>query len=214
MPLSPSRLPTVTCFDDNGAVPMPYEELSNPARIVFLASAGAFVAGELVQAFRPRHGATRVSVRAEIFFRVMFFAAILMLPLGRAVAPQAVVGGGVFGFALGAAVGWLGLLLRWWSFVSLGKYFTVMVTTSEDQPVVERGPYRVLRHPSYAGLLLAFAGAGLMMGNWVGAAGAVVLVLIALIHRLRLEERALTAALGDRYRAFTAGRARLIPHVW
>jgi len=193
---------------------MPYEELSNPARTVFLVSVGAFLAGELGQAFRSRRAAMRVNVRAEALFRVMFFAGILILPLGRAVAPSAVIGGGVFLFALGAALGWLGLLLRWWSFVSLGKYFTLVVTTSEGQPVVERGPYRILRHPSYTGLVLAFAGAGLMVGNWVSAIGAVLLVLIALVHRLRLEERALTAALGNRYREFAASRARLIPYIW
>jgi len=73
-------------------------------------------------------------------FRVMFLAGILMLPLGRAVIPSAVIGGGVFLFALGVVLGWSGLLLRWWSFVSLGKYFTVVVKTNEEQPVVERGP--------------------------------------------------------------------------
>ena len=99
-------------------------------------------------------------------------------------------------------------------FCESGKYFTVVVKTSDDQPVVERGPYRVLRHPSYAGLLLAFVGAGLMVGNWVAAAGAVGVVSIALVYRLRIEERALTAALGDRYREFAASRARLIPYVW
>jgi protein-S-isoprenylcysteine O-methyltransferase Ste14 len=144
----------------------------------------------------------------------MFFGGILMLPLGRAVTPDAVIGGGVWLFALGAVLGWLGLLLRWSSFVSLGRYFTVVVRTGEDQPVVERGPYRVLRHPSYTGLLIVFAGVGLMLGNWVSAAGTVGLVLIALVYRLRIEERALIAALGDRYREFAASRARLIPYVW
>jgi protein-S-isoprenylcysteine O-methyltransferase Ste14 len=192
---------------------VPYEELSSPARIVFYGGTAAFSAGELVQAFRLRRGATRVDVRAEASFRLLFFGGILMLPLGRAVAPGAVIGG-AFPFALGAVVGWAGALLRWWSFVSLGKYFTVVIRTSEDQPVVDRGPYRVLRHPSYTGLLLIFAGVGLMVGNWLSVAGAVVLVLVALIHRIRIEERALTAALGDRYRAFAASRARLIPYVW
>jgi protein-S-isoprenylcysteine O-methyltransferase Ste14 len=195
-------------------MPLPYEELSNPPRVIFLVSAGAFLAGELVQAFRSRHRATRVDLRAEIVFRILFFVAILLLPLGRAVAPTAIIGGGVFLFGLGVVLGWLGLLLRWWSFVSLGNYFTVVVQTSQDQPVVTRGPYRVLRHPSYTGLLLAFAGAGLMVGNWLSTISAVVLVLIALIHRLRIEEHALTAALGDRYREFAASRARLIPYVW
>lgn len=193
---------------------MPYEEVSHTARVVFLASVGAFAAGELSQALRLRRGATHVNMRAEIVFRAMFFGAILLLPAGRDAAPGAVIGGGMWPFALGAAIGWSGLLLRWWSFATLGRYFTVVVQTSEDQPVVERGPYRVLRHPSYTGLLLAIAGGGLMLGNWVGAVGATGLVLIALIHRLRIEERALTAALGDRYREFAAGRVRLIPYVW
>jgi hypothetical protein len=48
----------------------------------------------------------------------------------------------------------------------------------------------MLRHPSYTGLLLVFAGVGLMWGNWLSAVAAVVLVLIALVHRLRIEERA------------------------
>ncbi len=90
----------------------------------------------------------------------------------------------------------------------------MVVKTSEDQPVVDRGPYRVLRHPSYTGLLLALAGGGLMLGNWVSTAGAVGVVLAALIYRLRIEERALKAAPGDRYREFAGTRARLIPYVW
>jgi protein-S-isoprenylcysteine O-methyltransferase Ste14 len=184
------------------------------ARIVFIVSVAAFAAAELLQSLRVRRGATRVNVRSEIVFRAMFFGAILLLPAGRAFAPGAVIGGGGWLFSLGVAIGWLGLLLRWWSFASLGTYFTVVVKTSADQPVVERGPYRVLRHPSYTGLLLAMAGGGLMFGNWVSAAGTVGLALVALIYRLRIEERALSAALGDRYREFAAGRARLIPYVW
>lgn len=199
---------------DTQGVPVPYEELSRLARVVFFVSVGAFSAGELVQALHVRRGGTLASMRAEIVFRAMFFSAILVLPVGRAVAPGAVIGGGVSLFALGVAIGWLGLLLRWWSFVSLGKYFTLVVKTSDDQPVVERGPYRVLRHPSYTGLLLAFAGGGLMFGNWVSTVGAVGMVLTALVYRLRIEERALSAALGNRYREFAAGRARLIPYVW
>jgi protein-S-isoprenylcysteine O-methyltransferase Ste14 len=193
---------------------LPYEEVSNPARIVFFVSIGAFSAGELVQAFRLRRGLARVDVRAEAAFRAMFFGGILMLPVGRAVTPGAAIGGGLWPFALGALLGWLGLLLRWSSFVSLGRYFTVVLQTSEDQPVVQRGPYRFLRHPSYTGLLLVFLGIGLMVGNWVSIVGAFGLVLVALLYRIRIEERALTVALGDRYREFAASRARLIPHVW
>ncbi|MGA5298771.1 methyltransferase family protein [Nucisporomicrobium flavum] len=178
---------------------------------VLVVSVAAFSAGELVQAFRRRRGAAPVDLRSEVAFRLVFFAAVLMLPLGRALVPGAVIGGGAW---LGAVPAWAGMLLRWWSFASLGEYFTVVVRTSAAQPVVDRGPYRVLRHPGYTGLLLTCAGVGLMVGNAVSAAGAFGLVLVALVVRIRIEERALVAALGDRYQRFAAGRARLVPFVW
>lgn len=195
-------------------MPVPYVEQSSLARIVLTVSVGAFVAGELSQGFRVRRGASRVDLRAEVVFRAMFLGGILVLPIGRAVTPGASIGGGAWVFGLGAALAWLGMLVRWWSFATLGALFTVVLRTSEDQPVVDRGPYRVLRHPGYSGLLLAFAGCGVMLGNWGSTAGALVVVLVALVHRIRVEERALIAALGDRYRDFAAGRARLIPYVW
>jgi protein-S-isoprenylcysteine O-methyltransferase Ste14 len=191
----------------------PFGEISDVARVVLVAGAGAFAAGELVQAFRSRRGAKLVDVRAEVVFRVLFFVAILLWPIGRAIRPAAGIGGAWL-FPLGLVIGWLGLLLRWWSFVSVGRYFTVTVQTSEDQVVVERGPYRVLRHPSYTGLLLVFSGGGLIVDNWVSAAGAVAVLLVALIYRLRIEERALEEALGGRYRQFAENRARLVPFVW
>jgi protein-S-isoprenylcysteine O-methyltransferase Ste14 len=191
-----------------------YEEQTSSAAIALVVTVGAFAVGELRQAIHVRRGAAPTDLRSEVLFRVMFFVAIFLLPLGRAVTPGAAIGDGAWLFALGVVVAWLGLLLRWWSFATLGEYFTVVVRTSVDQPVVDRGPYRVLRHPGYTGLLIAFAGAGLMVGNWVSAVGAVGVLLLALVHRLRIEERALEAALGDRYREFATDRARLIPHLW
>jgi protein-S-isoprenylcysteine O-methyltransferase Ste14 len=191
-----------------------YVYRSDTASLVLDISIGAFAVGELLQAFRVREGAQRSDLGAEALFRAMFFGGILLVPLGHTLAPGAVIGGGVWVFTVGTVIGWLGLLLRWWSFVTLGQYFTVVLKTSEDQPVVDRGPYRVLRHPSYTGLLLAFAGCVLLLGNWVGAAGSLALVLAALLYRIRIEERALDAALGQRYRVYAAGRARLVPFVW
>jgi protein-S-isoprenylcysteine O-methyltransferase Ste14 len=193
---------------------LPYVEQANTARLVLEVTAGAFVLGELSRTIRVRRGSTRIDLRAELVFRMMFVGAILLLPVGRAVLPDAVVGGGVWIFALGAAAAWLGLLLRWWSFLALGRYFTLVLATSEDQPVIDRGPYRSLRHPSYTGLLLAVAGCGLMVGNWAGAAASTALVVAALTYRIRIEERALVAALGDAYRDFATSRARLVPFLW
>src|SRR5439155_26398447 len=59
-----------------------------------------------------------------------------------------------------------GLLLRWWAIITLGRFFTVDVTMEKDHELVERGPFRKVRHPSYTGVLLAFAGVALSLGNW------------------------------------------------
>jgi protein-S-isoprenylcysteine O-methyltransferase Ste14 len=188
--------------------------LAESSNVVLSISIGAFVVGELIQTIHVRGSAKPANVRAEVVFRVMFLGAVLLWPIGRVLAPDAGIGTGTWRFTLGLVVGWLGLLLRWWSFASLGRHFTVVVRTSADQPVVDRGPYRVLRHPSYTGLLLVFAGGGLVVGNWLSAAGAFCVLLVALVYRLRIEERALAEALGDQYRQFAAKRARLVPFVW
>jgi len=60
-----------------------------------------------------------------------------------------------------------GLALRWVAILSLGRFFTVDVAIQADQSVVESGPYRFVRHPSYSGLLLAFVGLGLFFQNWL-----------------------------------------------
>jgi protein-S-isoprenylcysteine O-methyltransferase Ste14 len=195
-------------------VAVAFVQQSDAARLVFEFSVGTFVVGEISQALRARRGAARANLGAEALFRAMFFAGILLIPMGRALAPNATFRGGAWTFSLGVLIGWFGLLLRWWSFVTLGKYFTVVLKTSEDQPVVDRGPYRLLRHPSYTGLLLALLGCGVIYENWISTAGSMALVLAAVVYRIRIEERALNAALGARYGDFAAGRARLVPYVW
>ena len=94
-------------------------------------------------------------------------------------------------------------------------YFTGTVMVSSDQPVITAGPYRVLRHPSYTGILLACAGVGLASANWVGVAGMVLLPLavLAVAYPCRGERRC-WPTLGDRYRAYAAQRKRLVPLVW
>ena len=191
----------------------PYIQQDAWTRVVFGISVAAFAIGEFSQAVKRRRGASGADLRSEVVFRVFFFAGILMLPLSQTLVPGAVLDGpGVF--VLGAVIGWLGLLLRWWSFATLGKYFTVVVKTSADQVIVSDGPYRVLRHPGYTGLLAALLGCGLMLGNWTGTCVSFLLILAALIYRLLREERTMINALGAGYRDFARHRARLLPFVW
>jgi protein-S-isoprenylcysteine O-methyltransferase Ste14 len=107
-----------------------------------------------------------------------------------------------------------GIAVRQWAVALLGKFFTTDVRVHSDQTVVETGPYRWLRHPSYTGLLMTLVGVGLALGNWASLAVVVVLPLAGLVVRIRVEERALLDGLGEPYRRFAQSRARLIPGLW
>lgn len=108
----------------------------------------------------------------------------------------------------------LGLAVRWTAVVVLGRYFSVHVTIQDGHELVDRGPYRWVRHPAYSGILICFLGLGIASGNWLGLALATVPPSIVVLERIRVEEAALTAALGERYRAYCARTRRLVPGVY
>jgi protein-S-isoprenylcysteine O-methyltransferase Ste14 len=98
---------------------------------------------------------------------------------------------------LGVIVMWAGLATRVWAVAALGGAFRTTVEVDPDQAVVTTGPYKRIRHPSYAGLLLLFAGLGLALGNWLSAAACLVLPLPAIAWRIHVEEAELGRVLGD-----------------
>jgi protein-S-isoprenylcysteine O-methyltransferase Ste14 len=114
----------------------------------------------------------------------------------------------------GVIVMWVGLVTRVWAVAALGGAFRTTVEVDRDQVVVMTGPYKWIRHPSYAGLLLFLAGFGLALGNWLSAAACLVLPLPALVWRIHVEEAELRRVLGDAYRAYQTKTARLIPRRW
>jgi protein-S-isoprenylcysteine O-methyltransferase Ste14 len=116
--------------------------------------------------------------------------------------------------AIGVMLVIAGLLLRWWAIITLGRFFTVDVTIEKDHQLVDRGPFRVVRHPSYTGVLLAFAGLGLSLGNWAALAVVLVPISAAFIHRMNVEEEALCRARGTRYPEYMKRTRRLVPFVY
>lgn len=117
---------------------------------------------------------------------------------------------GWFGLILFAA----GLLLRWYSIIHLGRFFTVDVSIAAGHTVIETGPYRFVRHPSYSGALLAFVGFGLCLRNWAALPVLLVPITVAFLWRIHVEERALIEALGNDYRQYAGRTKRLIPVVY
>jgi protein-S-isoprenylcysteine O-methyltransferase Ste14 len=117
-------------------------------------------------------------------------------------------------FLIGLAVIILGMALRRWAVLALGQFFTVQVQVRSGQTVVDTGPYRFVRHPSYTAIIMSFVGIGVALENWLSLVVIIVVPTIGLIIRIRVEERALLNALGEPYREFSQSRARIIPKVW
>jgi protein-S-isoprenylcysteine O-methyltransferase Ste14 len=117
-------------------------------------------------------------------------------------------------YLVGLAVFVFGLLLRWWSIWTLGRFFTVQVAIASDHKLIEAGPYRILRHPSYTGSLLMFIGFALCFGNWATLIAMLVPVLAVFGWRIHVEEIALAEAFGDAWRDYVRRTWRLIPLVY
>jgi len=115
--------------------------------------------------------------------------------------------------AAGLALYVLGQALRGWAIASLGDWFQGALVVQEGQRVVQSGPYRLVRHPAYAGGILRAAGTGLVLDNWVSLALLVVGMFAFVAARIRREEGILRAGLPP-YAEYENRTERLIPGVW
>ena len=157
---------------------------------------------------RNRDRGTRAIVSVTVVGSVVIAGVLrLNVPALDTPAPQ------VFA-AVGAAVLWVGLSLRAWAVWTLGRSFRTSVEVDADQPVVTRGPYRWVRHPSYTGLLLIALGAGLGIGNWLSLVLCAVVPPLGMLPRIVVEEAEMNRVLGDRYRSYQARTHRLVPGLW
>jgi protein-S-isoprenylcysteine O-methyltransferase len=128
--------------------------------------------------------------------------------------PAARMGAGFVMRYLGVALFVAGLSIRWYSIIHLGRFFTVNVAIAADHRLIDTGPYRFVRHPSYTGALMAFLGLGLCLDNWASLLVMVVPVFLVFLWRMRVEEAALLRGLGDPYRDYMNRTKRLILAVY
>jgi protein-S-isoprenylcysteine O-methyltransferase len=107
-----------------------------------------------------------------------------------------------------------GLIFRWYAILYLGRFFTVDVAIQKDQHVVDSGPYRLVRHPSYLGALVAFLGLGVCWLNWISALVVLLPILAAFRFRIRVEEAVLLESLGKSYSEYAERTKRIIPFIY
>ncbi|HEY4292180.1 isoprenylcysteine carboxylmethyltransferase family protein [Luteibacter sp.] len=106
-----------------------------------------------------------------------------------------------------------GVALACWSRYLLGRNWSSVVQIKQAHELIEAGPYRYIRHPIYTGILLAFIGTAIQVGD-VRGIFAVLIVFVSFWRKLRMEERMLGETFGDVYAAYKRRTSALIPRVF
>ena len=164
---------------------------------------------------RARADSSRSEDRGSLrLIWIVIFASVALAFAAPNVLPSAGTGAAPLLRHLGIAVFAAGLAVRWYSIVHLGRFFTVNVAIASDHLLIDTGPYRYVRHPSYTGALMAFLGLAMCLANWLSLLLMMIPVLAAFLWRMHVEESALLQAFGDRYREYMNRTKRLIPAVY
>ena len=116
-------------------------------------------------------------------------------------------------FWLGVALIYAGITFRLYAIHTLGAYFTTAVAIAPQQTVIDSGPYRLIRHPAYTGVLIILFGFALTCTNWLSLLLIPAGALLGLGYRMRVEERTLQEQLGKPYQEYMRHTKRLIPFV-
>src|SRR6185312_9794572 len=163
--------------------------------------------------FQPEKGAQRRDRGSYALIMVSMFAGIFIAFTVAFGVPAATIAWQQ------PAVFWAGIVLmlagaafRWYAIKVLGRFFTRSVATRAGQYVVDTGPYRLIRHPSYTGAMVTVL--GLAMTNWLSLVLVVLGTLTGYEYRVRVEERALCDGIGRPYRDYMQRTRRFVPYVW
>jgi len=164
-----------------------------------------FAISWLIAAIWSKPVAKRVGVRGEVAYRLVLLVGGILL----AVPAHGYVGPLRF-WLVTRNEGWIGTALigcgfafAWWARAHLGALWSGSITTKADHRVVDTGPYRIVRHPIYTGVLLSVYATAAVKGTLFGLTGALAITL-GLWMKARIEERWLAGELDpgtyERYR--------------
>ena len=115
---------------------------------------------------------------------------------------------------IGVAIMVSGVIFRRYVILFLGRFFTATVQIHRDHQLVQAGPYRYIRHPSYLGILVLALGNGIALANWVSLLLCLVLPFISIGRRIKVEEEALYRNFGEEYLDYRKNTWRIIPYIY
>ena len=188
---------------------MPYSLYAAPVAILWLAwLAYWFVAARNVKATRRRE--SHASRLGHVLLSVL--AAALLAFRGQPLhwLDERFLPDTVVAYWLGLLMVVAGLAFAVWARHDLGRNWSGTVTVKQDHELIRSGPYRLVRHPIYTGLLLAILGTAIAFGEWRGLL-AFALLTGSLLLKLRVEERFMSESFPKEYARYRAEVPALIP---
>jgi protein-S-isoprenylcysteine O-methyltransferase Ste14 len=148
-------------------------------------------------------GEDRGTVRLNAIARAAAVAVALLVPV-----QVGEVGLRVSGLLLFVS----GFAFRLAAIRQLGRFYSHKVRRADGHRVIDSGPYRVVRHPAYLGVIAAHVGFALVFGSVYSVAAVLLLVVPAFVWRIRVEEPVLMSIPG--YAEYASSHARLVPGIW
>lgn len=160
-----------------------------------------------------RRGGTKVQRRnvgsntmVIVSWVAFFVIAIVLAKNGVTLLPDWV-------YYIGIALMLAGIAFRQWAIAVLGRYFSVVIGVQKEQKVVEDGPYRLIRHPSYTGVLILYIGIGLAVQSLAAIIIGIILFGLVYGYRMFVEEKVLIRELGNSYVEYKKRTKRIIPKI-
>jgi len=168
------------------------------------------IGGRIIPALR--HGGSNINKKANhssfilVFVAISFWVALFMVEYNVGILPDWVFYPGILLMAMG-------IFVRQWSIFVLGSFFTPIVSVQKNQKVVDYGPYRYVRHPSYLGIIITVIGVGLALHSLGAIIEMIIIVCFATGYRVYIEEKFLVSELGNDYIQYMKRTKRLIPFI-
>ncbi|MCK5529374.1 MAG: isoprenylcysteine carboxylmethyltransferase family protein [Kiritimatiellae bacterium] len=108
----------------------------------------------------------------------------------------------------------VGFGIRTWSVLTLGNLFTMHLDIQNDHTVIRKGPYKIVRHPSYLGAFIMYISTIIFFHSWYSLVVAVVILPVAFVRRIHYEDKLLKAELGEEYQLYCQQVKRVLPWLW
>ena len=173
----------------------------------------AWVVSWVVAAFWSGRTKTHVPTWDSWIYRLpILLGAIFLMPLtARILGAGPLYDLGNWGTYLLALVTVFGISFTWWARIHLGRFWSNAITHKEDHRIIDTGPYGMVRHPIYTGLIIAILATGIAVGTWTALLGAL-FICFGEWQKARMEEGFLSVELGqEAYRSYRRRVPMIVP---